>query len=1398
MAYWPLLTYLDYLQQKDPFWKLPTEILDQIFRQLYAHDIDSLIHASPRVYGQFEQSKRSFVRDIVMADFDHEMLQDALAIILFPIIDPSSPTSRSFLREFVPRHIDRWLAQEFPDPFLQKHGLREYQRDDHELLDSIYQFHRQMMVYIKNYMTKATSYSLPRAYLGLPNLTSGKSTFKTQKLEGEFDMYSLNVSERRRLFWAFLRYEWISKVYHYKIAMPSNYDPLPALHQQGGRPFQPHQIEALYCVGEYISSLYGALFAQCGDAWLPAVCPASASAQCSDTTLPPEFMWPNHTRFDPEDWALDFGILDGYSILGKLPLFGFDLVTHLLPVATEAKGSHSLQQWLEIFSAKADRGHFYDCGKYKYDFFVRSYMPRQESWPYRDPDTDYEGVPGLWCEILSQHAQSSLWIDEERACRQRAWVFLDDARLYPQDPVEWFLPRHLAPQPWRVNPNIHSKAARRGLSSRNSRTATDMEFAPGHDSASRSHVGHALRTRRHRFLLVMRHTERREWLQPCNSINHPATFAAARSVLFLAMKPDQDKCGNEDLIKPDANKSLEVQLVLSLVIGVSAFFLFCFLRPRWPALYAARKRRLHHQLGLPSLPNTAFGWIPKLYKITEEQVLASAGLDAFVFLSFFKMAIRLFAILAFFATVVLWPINTHFGGFKPKFGNGGGDDDSDNPNALYDTSQNVLPNSSFSDLIKGKDGTDKSYEKTWLWSYVIFTYFFAGLTIYYLNLETFRIIRFRQDYLGSQSTITDRTFRLTGIPEDLRSEDAIKNLIEKLEIGKVDRVTVCRDWKKLDDLVDLRDATLRALEAAWATFLKHQREKKKDDGQQRRRGNGAVQGVDQDQQDGEQSEENGRLLGPEQEPWDSGDEGRPKVNIRYGTLGFRSRNVDAIDYYEERLRRLDAKVIDARKKTFTPTDTAIVTMDSVASCQMAIQARIDPRPGRLLTKVTPSPSDLVWRNTYSPRGIRRLKSWAITLFITVLTLVFIFPTVFLASLVSICTINKQLNPAVGDWLQQHAVIYSLVSNGLPVLVISLLNVAVPYLYDFLSNHQGMISQGDVELSVISKNYFFTFFNTFFIFAVSRTGVEFWTKLQELMKDTSRIPGAIAKDVEELSIFYISFVMLQGIGLMPFRILEAGSVFLYPILRWMSKTPRDALELKQPPVFQYGFFLPTSLLVFNLCLIYSILNYGFAILIVGTIYFSLGYFAFKYMVLYAMDQPQHATGGAWRIICYRIIVGLLVFEVVMVGRIATEQAFIQSVCILPLVPFSIWYSYYIKQRFEPLTRYIALRAIRADEDSDDAAAMDDAFEEEEGPRPSQSLLRRGSTLDEYKEKGLQFVNPSLVAPLQQPWIYDEPPPPIPTDDTQTTEESQRPVLQGVDSTLGIGDENVWRDNGGSNV
>jgi hypothetical protein len=243
-------------------------------------------------------------------------------------------------------------------------------------------------------------------------------------------------------------------------------------------------------------------------------------------------------------------------------------------------------------------------------------------------------------------------------------------------------------------------------------------------------------------------------------------------------------------------------------------------------------------------------------------------------------------------------------------------------------------------------------------------------------------------------------------------------------------------------------------------------------------------------------------------------------------------------------------------------------------------------------------------------------------------------------------------------------------------------------------------------------------------------------LPDSLKDTTKIAYTLAKSVKHLGNFYTNFILLQGIGLLPFRLLEFGSVSLYPIILMGSKTPRDYAELVQPPLFKYGFYLPSAILVYILCMVYSVLPAGYMVLFFGIIYFVIGYYTYKYQLLYAMDHPQHATGRAWPMICYRLIVGLCVFQVVMAGLIALERALTPAALVLPLIPFTIWYSYYFGRTYEPLAKFIALRSIRRESNAD---------EYDGSHRPFGRLRRHSTTLDENRERGLKFVNPSLVVP-----------------------------------------------------
>lgn len=333
----------------------------------------------------------------------------------------------------------------------------------------------------------------------------------------------------------------------------------------------------------------------------------------------------------------------------------------------------------------------------------------------------------------------------------------------------------------------------------------------------------------------------------------------------------------------------------------------------------------------------------------------------------------------------------------------------------------------------------------YLWMYLVFVYLFTALILYLIVSETRRIIEIRQEYLGSQTTITDRTIRLSGIPVDLRSEDKIKDFIMDLGIGQVESVTLCRDWKELDNKVIERQSILRKVEEAWTVHLGHRRVERSLE---------TLPVVQPRPQEPTGDESNGDsetthfLSGAERDPDYIAPyaQQRPTARIWYGRFKLRYKNVDAIDYYEEKLRKIDDEIRTLRKKDFEPMPLAFVTMDSVASAQMAIQAVLDPSPLQLLANSSPAPSDVVWSNTYLTRTQRIFRSWSITIAIGILSVFWTVLLLPIAGALNTCSIYAVF-PGLAKALGTHETLESLVNTQLPTLALTLLNVLVPFLYD---------------------------------------------------------------------------------------------------------------------------------------------------------------------------------------------------------------------------------------------------------------------------------------------------------------------------------------------------------------
>ena len=130
----------------------------------------------------------------------------------------------------------------------------------------------------------------------------------------------------------------------------------------------------------------------------------------------------------------------------------------------------------------------------------------------------------------------------------------------------------------------------------------------------------------------------------------------------------------------------------------------------------------------------------------------------------------------------------------------------------------------------------------------------------------------------------------------------------------------------------------------------------------------------------------------------------------------------------------------------------------------------------------------------------------------------------------------------------------------------------------------------------------------------------------------------------------------------------------------------------------------------------------------------------------MDHPQHSTGRAWSIICIRILVGFVVFQIAVTGILALKGAFIRSILVVPLIVGTVWFTVFYQRTYEPLMKFIALRSLTREPPFGAVPPGESRYDSE---------TVYGRAVDESEETGLRYINPSLVMPLEEMWITKRP-------------------------------------------
>src|SRR5437667_3019727 len=277
----------------------------------------------------------------------------------------------------------------------------------------------------------------------------------------------------------------------------------------------------------------------------------------------------------------------------------------------------------------------------------------------------------------------------------------------------------------------------------------------------------------------------------------------------------------------------------------------------------------------------------------------SFGSLTFQFLGFFKMAIMFLLTSSAIGLLFVMPIQSQF---DPDSGWG---NFTDFHSATTVENVNKKP--------------EKSQDTSYLSAYLVFTYVFTALLSFFLIKQSRVVSKRRQEYLGHQSSVADRTIKISGIPHDLRDEQKLQEFVERLQLGDVSAVTVCRDWREIDQLAEQRSMTLRKLEEAYVVF-------------EGRRVERDLQTLPVAQPSPEHDERPSSARSGESEPLMNGNR-KPiqrRPTLRTGPWGLVGREIDAIDFYTAKLQQLDQTIIEARMKEYHATPMAFVTFDKVS------------------------------------------------------------------------------------------------------------------------------------------------------------------------------------------------------------------------------------------------------------------------------------------------------------------------------------------------------------------------------------------------------------------------------------------------------------------------------------
>jgi hypothetical protein len=441
--------------------------------------------------------------------------------------------------------------------------------------------------------------------------------------------------------------------------------------------------------------------------------------------------------------------------------------------------------------------------------------------------------------------------------------------------------------------------------------------------------------------------------------------------------------------------------------------------------------------------------------------------------------------------------------------------------------------------------------------------------------------------------------------------------------------------------------------------------------------------------------------------------------------------VDSIDYYTEKLITYTKVLKDIRLRFFDDetnessiyTSSGFVTFKSQHSSTIASQVLLCSSNNTFDMICTPAPhcNDVIWDNIDVSVKRKILQNFTLTIFTIIVIIFWSIPVSFISGLASIDKLENV------EWLKEHLPWLvnienlELLQTFIPPIITSLFMTLAPYVFYFISSFQCFESYSAKEQSVMGKYYIFLLTNLLFVFAISNAFITFITAL---FQSPLSILHTIGSLIPQGSTYFINLVVHYPVSLVT-TFTKPYLPFLYWFEKKLCKTPRDYYDLKNETLYpDYCYNLPPALVIIVISIVYSIISP--LILFAGFIFCLVGYFSFKYQILYFYVKEWEFYGKNWVFVHDRILGGLILLQVIMLGIFEVKGCYFTGIALIPAIIYTTVYYYFFKSTYEKRTIHLPL-------DQYSSSSIDYVHYKKEQKKPKEKGKEKEKEKEEEEEE-----------------------------------------------------------------